>query len=233
MPLVIGVTGSIATGKSGLCARLVERWGAIHSDADKVVHRMFDPGKPGFDRAVEEFGDEIVGEDGSIDRKRVGAIVFGDPDAMRRWTGAIGDIGAEIKGVIDRWRETLEGEQVAVMEAVNLIEAGYSAWCEQTWLVAADNETALERLMRRDAFSRQEAQQRLDSQRKWQDREPASDHVSHNDGTLDQSLAEVDAEIERVREQFAAGTLPKTRWFEWREANPPPEHSREESGERS
>ncbi len=47
MPLVIGVTGSIATGKSGLCARLVGRWGAIHGDADKIVHRMFDPGKPG------------------------------------------------------------------------------------------------------------------------------------------------------------------------------------------
>ncbi len=83
MPLVIGVTGSIATGKSGLCSHFVERWGAIHSDADKIVHRMFDPGKPGFDRAVEEFSDEIVGQDGYIDRKKVGAIVFGNPDAMR------------------------------------------------------------------------------------------------------------------------------------------------------
>jgi dephospho-CoA kinase len=114
-----------------------------------------------------------------------------------------------------------------------LIEAGYSAWCEQTWLVAADNDTALERLMRRDAFSREEAQQRLDSQRKWQDREPASDHVFHNDGTPDEFLAAVDAEIERVRDSSAAGTLPKTRWFEWSEANPPPERSREQSAERS
>ena len=92
MPLVIGVTGSIATGKSGLCARLVERWGAIHGDADKIVHRMFDPGKPGFDNAVSEFGQEIIGDDGYIDRKKVGALVFGNSEAMGRWTRAIGNI---------------------------------------------------------------------------------------------------------------------------------------------
>ena len=232
MPLVIGVTGSIATGKSGLCRHLAERWGAIHADADKLVHRMFDPGRDGFDNAVKEFGEEIVGDDGFIDRKKVGAIVFGNPEAMGRWTRAIGNIAEEIEGVINGWRESLDDGQIAIMEAVNLIEAGYSGWCEQTWLVAAENTTAMQRLMARDGFNEAEAQQRLDSQRKWEDRAPASDHVFHNDGTLDALMAEADAEMERVIEQFKAGTLPKSVWHEWLEHNPPPKR-REDAAKRS
>ena len=139
MPLVIGVTGSIATGKTGLCEHLVERWGAIHGDADKIVHRLFDPGKTGFDNAVKEFGREIVGDDGYIDRKKVGAIVFGNSEAMGRWTRAIGNIEEAMRTTISGWRETLDDNQIAILEAVNLIEAGYSAWCDVTWLVAAES----------------------------------------------------------------------------------------------
>ena len=229
MPLVIGVTGSIATGKSGLCARLVERWGAIHGDADKIVHRMFDPGKPGFDNAVKEFGQEIVGDDGYIDRRKVGAIVFGNSEAMGRWMRAIGDIEEEMRTTVSGWREALGDDQIAILEAVNLIEAGYSAWCDATWLVAAENDTALRRLMERDDFSEQEALQRLNSQRPWTDRKPASDHVLHNDGTRDEFMAEVDAQLERTLELYRADSLPTTRWFEWREQNPGPEWARARS----
>ncbi len=229
MPLVIGVTGSIATGKSGLCARLVERWGAIHGDADKIVHRMFDPGKPGFDNAVKEFGQEVVGDDGYIDRKKIGALVFGNSEAMGRWMRAIGNIEEEMRITISGWRETLGDDQIAVLEAVNLIEAGYSAWCDATWLVAAENDTALKRLMERDGSSEEEALQRLNAQRPWTDREPASDHVFHNDGALDDFMAEVDAQIERTLELYRADSLPTTRWFEWREQNPRPQRTQARS----
>ena len=229
MPLVIGVTGSIATGKSGLCTRLVERWGAIHGDADKIVHRMFDPGKPGFDNAVSEFGQEIVGEDGYIDRKKIGALVFGNSEAMSRWMRAIGDINEEMRKTVSGWRETLDDDQIAILEAVNLIEGDYSAWCDATWLVAAENDTALKRLMERDGSSEEEALQRLNSQRLWTEREPASDHVFHNDDELDDFMAEVDAQIERTLELYRADSLPTTRWFAWREQNPRPERAQTRS----
>ena len=74
MPLVIGVTGSIATGKSSLCTYLVERYGAIHADGDRVVHRMYDPGRPGFDRVVAAFGEGVIGADGMIDRRVLGSL---------------------------------------------------------------------------------------------------------------------------------------------------------------
>ena len=145
MPLVLGITGSIATGKSLLCEHLVTKHGAIHGDADRLVHRMYDPGKDGFDRIVAEFGDEIVGEGGYIDRKILGGMVFGKPERMGALTKAIGDIAAEMKQTIDRWRAELGDGDIAILEAVNLIEAGYSEWTDATWLVAADDEVALPR----------------------------------------------------------------------------------------
>ena len=146
---------------------------------------------------------------------------------------AIGNIAEEIEGVINGWRESLDDDQVAIMEAVNLIEAGSSGWCEQTWLVAAENDTAMKRLMARDDFNEAEAQQRLDSQRKWEERAPASDHVFHNDGTLGELMAEADAEMASVIEAFKAGTLPKSVWHAWREKNPPPKRRTEGAAKRS
>ena len=215
MPLVLGISGSIATGKSYLCQYLVEHHDAVHADADKVVHRMYDPGKPGFDRIVAEFTDEIVGEDGYIDRKVLGSKVFGNPERMRALTTAIGDIGGEMKGLIDNWREELAADRIAILEAVNLIEAGYSGWCDATWLVGADDAVALPRLMDRNAFSEEEAKQRLASARSWQDRAPAADRVFMNNTTLEAFEQSIDRSIRETLEQHRDGRLPKSRWHQW------------------
>ncbi len=218
MPLVLGVTGSIATGKSLLCQHLVERFGVVHADADKVVHRMYDPGKPAFDRIVGEFGRDIVGDDGYIDRKVLGSKVFGNRERMSALTRAIGDIGGEMHRVIDEWRATLPRDQVAILEAVNLMEAGYSEWCDATWLVAAEDAIALPRLMERNGFSEEEATQRLASARNWRDRAGGADYVFHNDGTLAEFLAEADRVREETKARFIAGTLPATNWTAWHAA---------------
>ena len=220
MPLVLGVTGSIATGKSYLCQYMVEKYGAIHADADKVVHRMYDPGKPGFDRIVAEFGEEVIGEDGYIDRKKIGAQVFGKPERMRDLTRAIGDIGGEMKRVIDEWRATLKDDDIAILEAVNHIEAGYAAWCDATWLVAAEPETMKRRLMARNNFTEEEAEKRMSAQRKWEDRAPAADHVFHNDGNVEDFIAEVDRVMDETLANYRAGMLPPSVYHAWREANP-------------
>lgn len=221
MPLVLGVTGSIATGKSYLCQYMVEKYGAIHADADKVVHRMYDPGKPGFDRIVAEFGEEVIGEDGMIDRKKIGLQVFGKPERMRDLTRAIGDIGGEMKRVIDEWRATLKEDDIAILEAVNLIEAQYSSWTDATWLVGADYEVALPRLMQRNNFSEEEARQRLDAARTWQQREPASDRLFMNNGTLEELQASIDRAVPETMAMFKAGTLPRSRWHAWWESAAP------------
>jgi len=217
MVLVLGVTGSIATGKSAVCQILVEL-GAVHCDADRLVHRLYDPGTPGFARVVAEFGADVVGQDGFVDRKVLGSKVFGNPEAMRRLTRAMGDISAAIQAEIDGWRVSLPEDAVAVMEAVNLIEPGYGAWCDQVWLVAAEPETARPRLIARNGFSEAEAEQRLQSQRPWQERAPAADFVLHNDTDLATITAAVRAECARVRALHAAGLLPPSRYQSWWEA---------------
>ena len=109
MALVIGLAGTIAAGKSTVGQVLAAR-GAIHCDGDKLVHRLYDPGTPGFERVVAAFGPEVVGADGFVDRKVLGARVFGKPDEMNKLTTAIGSI-TDIVGdpVIDRDRVIVAG----------------------------------------------------------------------------------------------------------------------------
>lgn len=217
MALVIGVAGSIATGKSLVCGTLVEL-GAVHCDADKLVHRLYDPGTPGFARVVAEFGEDVVGADGYVDRKVLGSKVFGNPEAMRRLTSAMGDISGAIKTEIERWRAELPANASAVMEAVNLIEPGYAAWCDQVWLVAANTDVAQRRLMSRNGLSMEEAMQRLKSQRPWQDRAGAADFILHNNGDLEAVRTAVRQEFTRIARLHASGTLPPPVYHQWRVA---------------
>lgn len=214
MPLVLGVTGSIATGKSSVCAILVDL-GAVHCDADKLVHRLYDPGTAGFDRVVAEFGPDVVGADGYVDRKVLGSKVFGNPEAMRRLTRAMGDISGAIEDEFKNWRNTLPPDAAAVMEAVNLIEPGYGRWCDQVWLVASERDVARSRLIARNNFSVEAADQRLNSQRPWEERAPAADFVIHNNGDIDTLRTAVTDEFNRVRELSIAGTLPPTKMIDW------------------
>ena len=214
MPLIIGVTGSIATGKSTACQLMVDQ-GAVHCDADRLVHRMYDPGTNAFDRIVAIFGDEIVGEDGYIDRRKLGAKVFGKPEEMNKLTTAIGSIVDAIKAVIDEWNDTLGADDVAVLEAVNLVEAGYGRWCSQVWLFAADEEIVRQRLVARNQYTDDEIDQRMASQRSWEERAPAADLLTFNNDTQEQFESEVRADFSQVSHLWQSGELDPTRYIAW------------------
>jgi len=214
MVLVIGLAGTIAAGKSTV-GDLLEARGAVHCDADKLVHRLYDPGTPGFDRVVEAFGQEIVGEDGFIDRKILGAKVFGKPLEMARLTKAIGSITDAVHAEITKWRETLGPDDIAVMEAVNLMEAGYARWCDQMWLVGVDDEIALKRLLETRGMSEEEAQQRLRSMRPFEQRAPGSDWTYLNNGTREELETAVNAELDRIVALKKEGKLKRSAFGPW------------------
>ena len=193
MAFVLGVTGSIACGKSLLCQYLVDEHGAKHIDADRHVHTMYEPGKPAFDRIVAQFGEGVVGADGFIDRKALGDIVFGKPDLLAALRTAIGDIEGEFMRLLRELKE--DSAPVAVFEAVRLFEGPYMEICDAGWLVATDEETAISRLMARNGLTREEAEQRMASATPWTERAPRADLVLHNDGTVDEFLAAVDVAI--------------------------------------
>ncbi len=193
MAFVLGVTGSIASGKSLLCRHLVEAHGALHIDADRHVHTMYAPGKPAFDRIVAAFGEQVVGADGFIDRKTLGDIVFGKPDLLATLRTAIGDIEGEFMRLLPELRD--DPAPIAVFEAVRLFEGPYMEVCDAGWLVATDDATALARLMARNHLTRAEAEQRLASAIHWSERAPQADLILHNDGAIDEFLAQVDQAI--------------------------------------
>lgn len=216
-PLIIGLAGTIAAGKSTVGQLLVER-GAVHCDGDKLVHRLYDPGTPGFVRVVEAFGEDVVGADGFIDRKKLGAKVFGKPAEMNRLTTAMGSISEAIKGVIDGWRGSLGPNGIGVMEAVNLMEPGYAMWCDQTWLIGVDDDIARQRLIETRGMSEEEANQRLKAMIPFEVRAPGADWTYRNNGTREALDAIVGAELARILVLHRAGQLPPSVFPQWWQA---------------
>tara|TARA_Y100000817_G_C16821094_1_gene528918 strand:+ start:117 stop:779 length:663 start_codon:yes stop_codon:yes gene_type:complete len=217
MVLIIGVAGAIASGKSTAC-RLLSEQGAVHCDADKLVHRMYDPGKPAFDRIIIEFGKDVVGEDGFIDRKILGGKVFGNPDKMSKLTKAIGNIKEEIEGVMKQWRHDLKDDDIALMEAVNFMDSGYGRYSDLTWLFAVDDDVALKRLMERNNLDMDAAQQRLSSQRHWTERKDGADIITHNNGTIEELISIVNNEIINLKTNHKNKSLTKSKYTQWWES---------------
>ena len=190
MAILLGVSGAIAAGKSLLCQRLVERWGASHLDADRYVHAMYEPGTDAHGRIVAEFGEQVIAASGAIDRKALGALVFGNAERLAALRTAIGDIEGEFMRLLTELRDA--PQPLAVFEAVRLFEGPYMQICDAGWLVACDAETALQRLMARNDLARAEAEQRWASATPWQERAPKANLVLHNDGSEAEFLDSVD-----------------------------------------
>jgi dephospho-CoA kinase len=158
-PFVIGVTGRIACGKSSVLAILNEK-GVETIDADQVYHELIRPNSPLWESLRLAFGDGIVGADGRIDRKALGAIVFNDPKALRRLDQlthpAVID---EIKRQIAR-----SSSAVIAVDGVKLVESGMDLFCDVVWRVTCDHSTQIERLIQRNGISEAEAERRIDAQ---------------------------------------------------------------------
>jgi dephospho-CoA kinase len=188
---VIGLTGGIGSGKSTVVRRLVEL-GALAIDADKVGHEIYLPATPGFAAVVEAFGQDIVATDGTIDRRALGAKVFGDADALARLNAiAHPRIAEAIRERIERLRTAGETRPV-VLEAAVLIEAGWKALVDEVWVVVAPPPVAIDRLARDRGLSREEAARRIAAQLTNEGRAAHADVVIANDGALDDLVAEVD-----------------------------------------
>jgi len=167
--IIIGITGSIATGKSTYINKLIKEFSPEYCDADKLVHNLYEPGKPAYHRIIHIFGNKIIdGKTQYIDRKKLGSIVFKDKALMKKLTDAIGDIGTEVKNVVDGWIKNKKS--IGIVEAVNLIEANYIEWCDHVWLFKVEDNVALNRLIKRNNLSTSEAKKRIDSQTSWEKR---------------------------------------------------------------
>ena len=189
--VVVGLTGGIGSGKSTVAAMLAEL-GASVIDTDKVGHAVYRPGTEGFRKVVDAFGADIVAADGTIDRRRLGARVFDDPNALARLNAIVHPlIGEETRRWMQAALAAATGKPI-VVEAPVMLEAGWKFF-DRIWVVVVSREVAVARVMASRGLSREEVERRIDAQMSNAERERHADLVIRNDGTLAELRAQVEA----------------------------------------
>ena len=197
MPL-IALTGGIASGKSTIARRLAER-GAIVVDADAIVRDVQQPGSAALDEIAREFGADLIGADGALDRSALGALVFGDPDALARLNAIIHPAVREES--VRRFAEAFAADAgaVVVYDVPLLVEARV----DDPWdlIVVADAPAALRarRLVELRGLSEADAAARIASQVSDEARRAIADVVIDTSGTVAETLAQTDALWDRIQ----------------------------------
>lgn len=161
---VIGITGGIGTGKSTVLNLLKEEYGAYIVETDKLAHRLMVPGENAYRRIVNTFGKNILYEDGTINREKLGKIVFNDSKELKKLNGIV---HPAVKEYILHDIEIKRNEnQIGyyVIEAALLIEDGYKAICDELWYIHVNREERIRRLLIGRGGSREKWEQVINSQ---------------------------------------------------------------------
>ncbi|NUR58508.1 MAG: dephospho-CoA kinase [Catenulispora sp.] len=188
--LNVGLTGGIGSGKSEVLKRLAAR-GATVVDADLAARAVVEPGTEGFEEVVKEFGPEVVGPDGALDRARLGAIVFADPE---RRTALNAIVHPRVGALMAEWAASAPRGGIVVYDIPLLVEGGADRGYAAVIVVDADDEVRFARLLADRGMSRADAAARMAAQASRSDRLAAADFVIVNNG----SLADLDRETDRV-----------------------------------
>ncbi len=195
--MIIGLTGGIASGKS-TAAKFLGSKGASVIDCDVLGHRAYEPHTQAFREVVETFDDEVVGADGTIDRKVLGGKVFGNPEALNQLTSILWpEIRRMAEAEIIRLRDTNPDTHV-VLEAAVLFEAGWEDAVDEIWVAVVDVETALSRAMERDGAGEAAIRKRIDSQLSNDERRRHADIVIDNNRDEAALRIRLEAEWHRV-----------------------------------
>ena len=193
MALVIGLTGGIACGKSTVSAYLRQK-GISVIDADLVAREVVEPGAMGLQQIKEVFGWQYICPDGTLNRQLLGKKVFADPGALQQLNAIMKPL------ILERLQLQIEDAQdVVVLDAPLLLEdEQYHQLADIVWVVTAAPAVQLERLMQRNGYSRQQAQERIDAQMTEQQRLAYADGVIQNNGSILQMQQQVDGLLHKV-----------------------------------
>ena len=204
---LIGLTGGIACGKSTVLAMLAAL-GARSIDADRATHRVQQPGTPTYQQIVAAFGPAILSSPGGpIDRRKLGALVFGDPQLLRRLEQIVHPaVRAEINAFLDAVAKAggystrlrpIE-RPIAVIDAIKLLESGWAKQCDQVWVVTCPEDQQLDRLMHTRGMSEADARQRIAAQAPQASRLAQATVVIDNSGSQAHTRAQVEAAWQNV-----------------------------------
>ncbi|MEO1202214.1 MAG: dephospho-CoA kinase [Pseudomonadota bacterium] len=186
--LTVALTGGIASGKSLIADRFGEL-GANVIDTDIIAREVVAPGQPALEAIAGEFGDRVIAEDGTLDRPAMRRIIFSDDDARRRLEAIVHPRIRET--ALERAAEGRGDYQLLVVPL--LTESSMRNEVDRIVVVDCDENDQIQRLIRRDGESEGGARRILAAQASREDRLAIADHVIHNEGSVEEALAQVDA----------------------------------------
>lgn len=196
--LVVGLTGGMCCGKTTVSSMFAEL-GCLIIDADLISRKLVEPGEPSYKRIVKFFGKEILQKDGTLDRKKLGSIIFQDP-AKRKILNSIlhPSIVREEERMIREAREK-GTHQITIVSAALMIEAGVSKRFKKIIVVHCGRELQIQRIMKREKNSRREALQRISSQLSTTEKRKYADYVINTSGPFTQTRKQAVKVYEKLR----------------------------------
>ena len=198
--MILGLTGGIATGKSTVTGMLRER-GIPVIDADQIAREVVEPGKPAYEAIVRHFGRDILLEDGQIDRKGLGEIVFSD-ESERQKLNAI--VHPEVRRVMREEAEAAEanGADIVFMDIPLLFESKLQHMVEKIVVVYAPCDMQLARMMERDELEEEQAQKRLRAQFPIDQKKLEADFLIDNSFSREETERQVEALLAEIRAEL-------------------------------
>ena len=193
---IIGVTGGVGAGKSTVLDYLKETYHAHLILADLVGHEVMEPGLPAYDAIIETFGREILNEDQTIDRKKLGDIVF-HKEEMRQKLNAI--VHPAVKQEILRRIEQAKLENVSytVVEAALFLEENYDAFCDETWYIYTDEKIRRQRLKESRGYSDERIDQIFRSQKTHEEFQKRCLFMIDNNGSEEETFRQIDRRMKK------------------------------------
>ena len=200
--LLIGLTGGTGSGKGVVADILAEKGGRI-LDADKLARKVVEKGQPAYYEIMEHFGKDIFDENGDLIRKKLGDIVFNDPkelEFLNKCTHKY--IGILTAQELEETEKNKDKYKFVVFDAPQLIESGMDKMFDLIWVVTADEEVRIQRIMERDSITRQQAQSRIDSQLKMEDFEKVADKIIFNNTTVEELREQVEEILDDIKDKL-------------------------------
>lgn len=189
MSLIIGLTGSIATGKSTV-ANMFRELDIPVIDADILAREVVEPGETAYKKVVQSFGEDILLEDQTLNRKRLGEIVFSD-EVKRKQLNNIVHPAIRKRMIEKRDHFITAGNRCIVLDIPLLFESKLEHFADKTLVVYVNQEIQLQRLMKRNEFTEEEAMQRILSQMPVEEKAARADRTINNNGSKEETYAQL------------------------------------------
>ena len=194
---IIGITGSIASGKS-VVSEILKQNGIKIIDADVVSRQCTEPGSEGAKLIKQFFGKDVFDEEDKLLRRKLGEIVFANKNKLIELNNILHPlIVSQIKAQLENYRQ--QGKATVALDAPLLIETGLDKLCNEVWLVVADDQIRLNRLILRDNLTNEQAIARMNNQTSQKYKSAFATRILYNEGNYNQLKIEVEKLLNKIR----------------------------------